>query len=100
VEETDDEDSDGGDEEGDGMVLDEQNEHQAQDGFDQSDIDEATHGLELFDEESEADTEMAVSFQIFANLLELNICVMLFIVFYWIYTHLNDSVVLAIKWEH
>lgn len=59
VEESDDEGSDGGDGEGDGMVLDEQNGNPAQDRFDQSDSDEASDGLEHFDEETEADTEMA-----------------------------------------
>lgn len=59
VEESDDEDFDGSEEEGNDMALDEQTGHSVHDGFDQSDSDEASHGSEHFDEETEADTEMA-----------------------------------------
>lgn len=62
VDETDGEDSDGSEEEGNGMVLEEENGEIMQDGSDQSDIDEAPPSLEHFDEETEADTEMAVSY--------------------------------------
>ncbi|XP_020261726.1 pre-rRNA-processing protein TSR1 homolog isoform X2 [Asparagus officinalis] len=57
VEDTSDEDSDNNEEGSDGMVLDEQNGDTVQDGFDQSDTDEAPFN-EHFDEETEADTDM------------------------------------------
>ncbi|KAJ6833564.1 pre-rRNA-processing protein TSR1-like protein isoform X1 [Iris pallida] len=52
VDDIDDEDSHSNIEEGDGMILD------MQEGFDQSDTDEGPHDIE-YDEETEADTEMA-----------------------------------------
>lgn len=75
MEDTSDEDSDNNEEGSDGMVLDEQNGDSVQDGFDQSDTDEAPFD-EHFDEETEADSEMVVSFQILTDLLEENFIIM------------------------
>lgn len=77
MEDSEDDDSDGNEEEGDGMVLDAQNGHFARDGLDYSDSDEESHSLEHFDEETEADTDMAVSFQILIDLIGEYIIVML-----------------------
>lgn len=71
LEDTDDEDSDNSDEESDGMVLDVQKDQTTRDGSDNSDVDECQLISENFDDRTEADTEMAVSFHVIAVLGKL-----------------------------
>lgn len=71
LEDTDDEDSDNSDEESDGMVLDVQKDQTTQDGSDNSDVDECQLISENFDDRTETDTEMAVSFHVIAVLGKL-----------------------------
>lgn len=76
MEDSEDDYSDGNEEEGDGLVLDEQNGHLVQDGLVYFDSNEESDSSEHFDEETEADTEMAVSSQILVDLLGAYIIVL------------------------
>nr|CAD1833442.1 unnamed protein product [Ananas comosus var. bracteatus] len=59
LDDSDNEDSGSSEEEGDGMVLDEHKDRLVEEGADYSDTDEIPQLLENFEEETEADTEMA-----------------------------------------
>lgn len=62
MEDVDNEDLGSSEEDVDGMVLDEQKDYLVEEKYDYSDIDENSNIMEKFDEATEADTEMAVSF--------------------------------------